>query len=340
MPKAPTLETVAERARVSRQTVSNVLNAPERVLPETRERVLEAIRATGYRPHTAARQLRTGRSRVLGLRLRPVPDGISGMVLDRFLHALTEAAQQHDHQVMLFTARDDEDEIEQYRTLLRTSGPDGFVLSSTHPGDQRPGWLVEHAVPFVTFGRPWDSRTPAHPWVDVDGRAGTRLAVEHLLALGHERIAFLGWPRGSGVGDDRRAGWLAAMSEARPALALDPLHREVADDVRDAVLATRHLLETEAPTAIVCASDSLALGAAEAVRRSHARVAVVGFDDTPVAAATGLTSVAQPLAEAARRAVELVLAQVAGSRESPEVLLSPELVVRDSSVPHRPTEEV
>lgn len=329
----PTLETVARRARVSRQTVSNVINNPEKVSPATRRRVLEAIRETGYRPHAAARQLRTGRSQVLGLRLPPVTDGINGSVLDRFLHALTESAQVHDHQVMLFTARDDADEVEHYRSLLRTVRPDGFVLSSTHRGDERTRWLAENGVPFVTFGRPWDSQQVEHPWVDVDGRAGTRLAVEHLLALGHERIGYIGWPQGSDVGDDRRAGWHEAMSAATTS-ALDHLHREVEDEVRLGVSAAEELLATQRPTALVCASDSLALGALEAVRRLGEPVAVVGFDDTPVAAATGLTSLAQPLAEAARRAVDLVLGQIAGSGTGEEhVLLAPELVVRESSIP-------
>lgn len=334
---APTIETVAARAHVSRQTVSNVLNAPEKVLPETRERVLAAIRETGYRPHVAARELRTGRSQVIALRLPPLTDGINGLVLDRFLHAVTEAAETHDHRVMLFTARDDADEIAHYETVLRTARPDAFLLASTHRGDRRTRWLAEHSVPFATFGRPWDSDSPTHPWVDVDGRAGTRLAVEHLLALGHERIAYLGWPRGSDVGEDRRAGWLEAMTQGAPQVALDPLHLEVEDGVREGVQAAARLLDSASPTGLVCASDSLALGAAETVRRRGATVSVVGFDDTPVAAATGLTSVAQPLAEAARRAVELVLTRLAGD-ESPEphVLLRPELVVRESTSKARP----
>lgn len=334
----PTLETVAARAQVSRQTVSNVLNSPERVRPDTRERVLAAIAETGYRTHTAGRQLRTGRSRVVGLRLGPVTDGINGSVLDTFLHALTEHAQLRDYKVMLFTARDDAQEIEHYRSLARTSNLDAFVLTSTHHGDARTRWLTENRVPFVTFGRPWEpdghDELSRHPWVDVDGRSGTRLAVEHLLALGHRRIGYLGWPRGSDVGDDRLAGWTDAMTAA--GLAAPELERGVEDAVANGLVAGEDLLAAGA-TALVCASDSLALGALGA-RRSAARpdVAVVGFDDTPVAAAIGLTSVAQPVVEAARRAFELVLDQIDGTSDparNPHVLLRPELVVRTTSIP-------
>ncbi len=344
----PTLETVAARAEVSRQTVSNVLNAPERVHPDTRARVLAAIAETGYRTHSAARQLRTGRSHVIGLRLAPVTDGINGAVLDRFLHALTEYAQTRDYNVMLFTARDDAQEIEHYRTLARTSDLDGFVLSSTHHGDTRTRWLTDNGVPFATFGRPWDpsghDERSSHPWVDVDGRTGTRLAVEHLVAQGHRRIGYIGWPHGSDVGDDRRGGWEEAMLAAQhvPATELGTLRRDVEDAVAHGLTAARQLLDAEGVTALVCASDSLALGALGELRtRGRPGTAVVGFDDTPVAAAVGLTSVTQPLVAAARHAFDLVLDQIRGTtgpERDPHVLLRPDLVVRASSTEPRPVD--
>ena len=354
--RRPTLQTVAARAAVSRQTVSNALNAPHLVRPDTLERVLAVVSELGYRPHGAARQLRTSRSRVIGLRLEPTGDGISGAVLDRFLHAVTEQAQLRGYRVMLFTASDDHSEIAQYGELVEVLGVDALVLTSTHHGDARTGWLTENAVPFVTFGRPWptdsgDTQVTSHAWVDVDGAVGTRAAVEHLLELGHRRIAYLGWPEGSGVGDDRRSGWARALRAAgtvSPA-ELDALAAHAPDGVGAGAQAAEHLLATASPTAFVCASDSLALGALATVRSSAGAAAgdvpaVVGFDDTPVARAVGLSSVAQPLTEAAGRTVGLLLAQLAGDRPGPadadrHVLLSPSLVVRDSSAhppPQRP----
>lgn len=328
-----TLESVAARAGVSRQTVSNVLNSPHLVRPETTDRVRAAIDALGYRPSSAARQLRTGRSRVVGLRLEPVHDGINGAVLDRFLHALTESAQARGYRVMLFTAPDDEREIAQYRELLDTADLDAFVLTSTHRHDTRAAWLAEHDVPFVTFGRPWE-QADDHPWVDVDGAAGTRAAVEHLRRLGHERIAYLGWPDGSDVGEDRAAGWASAMVEAgHDGTLLRRLHARVPDGVAAGAQAVERVLADAAPTAVVCASDSLALGALTVARTRGSALAVVGFDDTPVAAAVGLTSVAQPLTEAAHRALDLLLDQLdgTGGARSREVLLAPHLVERASS---------
>jgi DNA-binding LacI/PurR family transcriptional regulator len=335
-----TLESVAQRAGVSRQTVSNVLNAPHLVRAETTERVRSAIDELGYRPSAAARQLRTGRSRVLGLRLEPVQDGINGAVLDRFLHALTESAQARGYRVMLFTAPDDEHEIARYSELLDTADLDAFVLTSTHHDDARAAWLAAREVPFVTFGRPWTRATVPgapgddHPWVDVDGAAGTRAAVEHLRRLGHERIAYLGWPDGSDVGEDRASGWISAMVDAgHDASLLRRLHARVPDGVAAGAQAIERVLADAAPTAVVCASDSLALGALTVGRTRETPLAVVGFDDTPVAAAVGLTSVAQPLTEAAHRALDLLLDQLdgTGGTRSRQVLLAPHLVERASS---------
>ena len=351
----PTLQTVAERASVSRQTVSNVLNSPHLVRPETIERVQSVIDELGYRPLGAARQLRTRRSQVIGLRLQPSADGINGAVLDRFLHAFTEQAQLRGYHVMLFTAADDHGEIAQYAELLDTLELDAFVLTSTHHGDPRTHWLAERDVPFVTFGRPWDQHgadvaVRDHAWVDVNGSAGTRAAVEHLQSLGHERIAFLGWPTGSDTGDDRRLGWHRAMRSAgAPEHELDALDVGVPDGVANGAEAAQRLLELISPTAFVCASDSLALGAFAATRRAPGEdrppggvPAVIGFDDTPVARAVGLSSVAQPLTEAAGQALALLLAQFSANRGSAgapavasdhHVLLNPSLVVRASSEP-------
>ena len=330
MAEKVTIATVARHARVSRQTVSNVLNAPHIVREETRQRVQEAIAALGYRASQAARQMRTGRSRLIAVRIEPTRDGINGSVLDRFLHGLTETAEAAGYRTMLYTASDTTREIAAYDDLLSAYDLDGFVLTGTHHGDPRTAWLAERGVAFVTFGRPWDD-PEAHPWVDVDGAAGTGRATGHLLARGHRRIGFLGWPAGSGVGDDRRAGWREALRAA----GIDPtgLDRETEDGIAEGERSMRDLLATDAPpTAVVCASDSLALGALQAVRAADPPVAVVGFDDTPVAAAVGLTSVSQPLGDAAARCVDLLTAVLDGDQQTPApVLLQPSLVLRHTA---------
>jgi DNA-binding LacI/PurR family transcriptional regulator len=346
MPSKVTIATVARHANVSRQTVSNVLNAPDMVRDVTRARVIAAIEELGYRTNLAARQMRTGRSRLIGVRIDPVRNGIEQAVLDRFLHGLTENAAPAGYRIVLYTAGDDEAEIETYDELLATYALDGFVLTQTHHDDTRTAWLLQHAVPFTTFGRPWGA-PERHSWVDVDGAAGTAAAARHLIAAGHRRVAFIGWPPGSGVGDDRRAGWAATVRAA--GLHTDGLSRHTVDGVSEGDRMARDLLaEPEPPTAVVCASDTLALGAWRV-----GGLAVVGFDDSPMAQAAGLSTVRQPLAEAAAECVrtlalllgdrlaattpvtanEYSAATVNGAAGEPvtrHVLLAPRLVIRDS----------
>jgi DNA-binding LacI/PurR family transcriptional regulator len=338
----PTLASLASELAVSRQTISNVLNAPHKVKPATRERVQAAIAAAGYRPSAAARQLRTQRSMTFGMRLFPATDGINGAVLDRFLHALTEAAQSAGYRLTLFCADSDGDEIRQYEELLDAAGLDGFILSSSSPDDARTRWLQERGTPFAVFGRPWHAAgqpaVTSHPWVDVDGAAGTEAAVEMLLAQGHSRVGFLGWYTGDPVGADRRNGWERAMTAAGLGPAAAVLSVEAEDTVAGGA-AGAAVLVSRGATAVVCSSDSLALGAMEKLRKVHsgaARPAVVGFDNTPVAAALGLSSVAQPAEEAARHLIRVLTHELAGnSGSAPEgapparqLLLAPSVVER------------
>jgi DNA-binding LacI/PurR family transcriptional regulator len=304
MPRSATVSDVAAAAGVSRQTVSNVLNAPEVVRPATRERVQRAIAELGYRPHASARRLRTRQSSTLGIRLDRV-HGISGAVLDRFLHALVEHGDRRDMRILLFTATDPADEIRQFARLSEGADVDGFVLTSTSHDDPRTSWLGEQDIPFVTFGKPWhlpDADAAPHPWVDVDGHAGLHEATTALLRRGRRRIGFLGWPSPSGQGDERRRGWRDAMG-GRPGL--DRLDLACTDDVgaASAVVAAAVDRGTEFD-AVVCASDTLALGAWSVLGPG---VPVVGYDNTPVADALGISSVEQPLAEVASAAFELLM---------------------------------
>ncbi|MBI5160781.1 MAG: LacI family DNA-binding transcriptional regulator [Micrococcales bacterium] len=355
MTALPTVGDVAQAAGVSRQTVSNVLNAPQVVRDDTRDRVQAAIDRLGYRPHASARRLRTRVSSTIGVRLPFVDrDGVSGAVLDRFLHELAEHADARGMRIMLFAARDHDDEIAQYRRLRDGADVDAVVVTATSYDDPRIDWLATERMPFVAFGRPWGSPhadDPGRPWVDVDGFAGTREATAHLLGRGLRRIGWLGWPEGSGTGEDRRAGWAEAMAAA----GVDAAELEVlslsAEDVASLARSTvERRLGGRTPDAagldaLVCASDSLALGAMMAVREAgHPRFPVVGFDNTPVSAALGLSSVDQCLDLVAIAALELLLGDT-GERvlppgdpgiRAPHRLIPPRLVVRRST-PLTPT---
>jgi DNA-binding LacI/PurR family transcriptional regulator len=335
-PSRPTLASVAKAAAVSHQTVSNVINAPHLVREETRRRVEAVIEQTGYRPLKAAQTMRTRRSNLIAVMI-PEPVQWHGELHNAFLHALTRRAQKSGYRVLLFTAADDDEEISAYGQLLSDYTLDAFVLTGTHSGDRRTSWLRRRQVPFVTFGRPWGSPA-SHPWVDVDGAHGERAATGHLIAAGHRHIAFLGWPDGSGVGDDRRAGWETACREA----GLPLTSSQMDDELSLGRAACAALLDqTAPPTAFVCVSDTIALGAwTEITSRGMVPgtdAAVVGFDDSAAAAAVGLTTLAQPLDEVADACLVSLGRLLAGSspskrRPRPDrVLLQPRLVVRGSS---------
>ncbi len=334
MTPAATLAQVAQRAGVSRQTVSNALNTPELLAPATLARVRRAVEELDYRPHQAARSLRTRSSRLIGYGVQPTPAGVSTPVLDHFLHALCDSADQAGYRVLLFAApAGAPDESDRYGELRRDHSVDAFVLSNTYRGDRRPAWLDKQGIPFVAFGR-WSARGIGD-WVDVDGAHGTSAAVDHLVALGHRRIAFLGWPRGSGVGDDRAQGWREAMR--RHDLPVRGLRLSTVDDVDAARDAVRPLFPSGA-SAVVTASDTLAMGCYRALRECGLEpgqdVAVVGFDDSPAAGllSPSLSSLHQPLDEVGRACTQILLGRIKDPRAEPErLLLPPRLVVRASS---------
>jgi DNA-binding LacI/PurR family transcriptional regulator len=324
---------VAARAGVARQTVSNAINAPELLRPQTLERVRRAIAELNYRPHRAAQALRTRASKLVGYGIRPRDAGTTTPVLDQFLHALSDAADQAGYRVVLFSAPPGDVELERHRQLLDEQGADGFVLSGTDRGDRRQSWLHKQGVPFVAFGRTWSGRDVGD-WVDVDGAAGTAAAVRHLASLGHRRIGFLGWPKGSGVGDDRAKGWQGAMRDLglsiRGGRADSPNDPVQAADAADRLLAS-------GVTAVVAASDALAIGCYQALHRTGRTpgtdVAVIGFDDSPVATMLfpALSSLAQPIDAVGRECMRLLLDRLNGvQRPAEHVLLAPELIIRDS----------
>ncbi|MGF1647845.1 MAG: LacI family DNA-binding transcriptional regulator [Kineosporiaceae bacterium] len=327
---APTLDTVARLAGVSRQTVSNVLHRPERVRPTTRQRVLDVVAQIGYRPSAPARQLAMRRATAVAVPAhRPQPEGVSGLLLDAFLHALAEHSREAGTHVVLYPgSQDDDQEVAVLEDLLGTGAAGGVVLTGVHADDGRSAWLARRGTPLCTFGRPWGTGGSAtHDWVDVDGAGGSAQAVGHLATRGRRRVGFLGWPVGSGAGDDRRHGW--ARESARLGVAapdMDLACEDVADAAQAAVSA--RLASPDPPDALVCASDTLALGAWRACRDLPDGPEVVGYDATPVTAALGIASVAQPVAETAHRCLELVRARMAGATGPPVgVLLPPRLVL-------------
>src|SRR3954451_16498531 len=160
----PTLATVAERAGVSRQTVSNALNNPELLREDTLARVQAVIDELGYTPNRAARQLRTRSSHLIGLRFEEAEEGTSNALMDRFVHTLVEATARTGHHIMLFSGAS-ADPLDGQHGLLRATAVDAFVITDTYAGTPQADLLRRVGAPFVTFGRPWEDPDARLPWV-------------------------------------------------------------------------------------------------------------------------------------------------------------------------------
>ena len=332
-----TIRDVSRATGVSVSTVSNALNAPERVAEETRRKVVEAADRLGYRPNRAARALPKGRTFTIGY---CIPAGRDGFFLDTFLHQVTERASDADMDILLFTAHRGQTEVDTFREIIRRGAVDGFVLSGTTHDDERVRLLLDTKVPFVSFGRTDLGAT--HSWVDVDGRAGTRAAVDHLVALGHERIGLIAWPEGSISGDDRVTGFLEGLEAA--GIEPDPgLLVRAENDLAAGREAASVLLDVGLPpSAIVTVQDVLAAGVIAELSRRGLRgsddVAVTGFDDSPPAvfSTPAITSVRQPIEAIARTIVEFLMNDLEVGDGTPRSeLVEPELVVRESSTGSR-----
>jgi len=325
---------------VSTATVSYVLNNSGNVGQETRRRVLAAVERLGYRPSVIARGLQAGQSRMIGYSWTPVPPNQFNPILEKFVHSMAEAAAGRDFHVLAFPSTDPADEVMPYREMVGSGRVDGFILSNTTLDDPRIRYLMDVRFPFVAFGRAnpdWE-----FAWVDVDGTEGLRQVVEHLHGLGHRRIACLCWPEASLTGQQRLAGFCAAMEEA--GLEVDPRWIvRIENDYYQAYEATVQLLTLprgRRPTAIAALADLMAMGimnaAADGGLQVGRELGVTGFDDAPITGylRPSLTSVRQPIAQAGEEAVRILLSLLRGEMPAPETsLLKPRLIVRDSTVP-------
>ncbi|RME51493.1 MAG: LacI family transcriptional regulator [Caldilineae bacterium] len=338
MKKRITLKDVAREAGVSYQTVSKVLKGQGTVSPETEARIRAVVRRLGYRPNVRARDLRVQRSHLIGYSWQPEPPDLYNPILEKFLQSLIEAAEQRNHHILTFAWQQDHDRLEEYRNLILSGRIDGLILSSVDFDDARVAYLMDANFPFVAFGRAnpdWD-----FAYVDVDGGDGIRQATEHLLSLGHRRIAVLGWPQTSRTGEDRLQGYRAAMQQA--GLVPDPawIARGENRVAAGAEMAHRLLNAPPArrPTALVCMSDTLAIGAIHAARNLGMvvgrDVSITGFDDTPLIQYIHppLTTVRQPIWEVGQRIIAMLFDILDGDMPAEhQILLPPRLIVRQST---------
>jgi LacI family transcriptional regulator len=340
MSKRPTSADVAAMAGVSRTTVSFVLNhrADVKIPAGTRQRVVDAAAQLGYQPNASARQLAGGRSHVLALVLHQSPEQVaSDAVLAETLRGLSAAARAGGFRVMVELLTPEGPEAS-YGSLLRAQHADGLIVSGPRSDDPSLQELVRDGFPVVLQGSFPDISILS---VDVDNVAGARGAVEHLLSLGHRRIACITNARlVYTAAQERLAGYKAALAAA--GIAYEPVLVAEADfDAPSGHAAMAELLARTTFDAAFVASDVVALGAIGALRKAGRRVpddvSIVGFDDIPLAAYFDppLTTVRLPAFELGQAAGRALLERLADRANPHRTLLPTELIVRGSTARRR-----
>jgi DNA-binding LacI/PurR family transcriptional regulator len=332
----PTLEEVGAVAGVSRATVSRVINGSPKVSPEARAAVERAIDELGYAPNRAARSLVTRRNDALALL---VTEPETRVVADPFLGAvvrgMSRAAAAADLNLVLVMAQGAEDR-DRVRRFLRRDHVDGVVLMSLHGDEPLPRLLAADGMPTVQIGRPLGPA--AVPYVDADNRGGARDAVEYLLDRGRATIATIAGPADMNAGVDRLNGYRDAVKAAGAAVRDELVEEGDFTEVSGYDAMLRILAREPGVDGVFAASDLMAVGALRALREAGRRVprevAVVGFDDAPLAEHTvpPLTTVRQPLDEMTRQTADLLLRQIARDTNGVDnVICKTELVRRRSA---------
>ncbi|MFC8128105.1 LacI family DNA-binding transcriptional regulator [Streptomyces sp. NPDC057302] len=350
-----TLEDVARTAGVSRATVSRVVNGAPTVDPALRRKVEEAVEAIGYVPNQAARSLVTQRTDSIALVVSEAPvvseslaapgrerrpaeapfvgrmftDPHFGRVVGGLLEVLRPAGVQ-----LVLMLVDDEASRRQFLSYLRQGHVDGTVLVSSHASDPLPRLLAETGLPAVLAGRP--AQAVPLPYVEVDQRAGARLAVDRLVSEGRRRIGTVAGPQDMRAAQERLEGFRDALA----AHGITDAPWAEADFTRvGGADATRRLLaEHPGLDGVFVASDLMAQGALQTLLRAGRRlpqdVAVVGFDDSEAAGACepALTTVRQPVEEMAAEMARLLLGRIKQPGSSPlSMVFRPTLVERASA---------
>lgn len=335
-----TLKDVAAKAGVSYQTVSKVLNGHGQVTVETKARIWQAVETLKYEPNIAARNLRRQGSNLIGFAWSARQYSAWQPILDRFLYRIIERVETEGYQLLFFNDKEPANyaDTRTFTELYSSKQVAGFIIANTVKDDSRVAFLMHHKIPFTAFGRAndeWD-----FCWVDVDGFAGIRNMVAHLIERGHKKIAYIGWNSPIYTGQHRENGYQVGLQEA--GLSWNPCwFLQGADTAQTGAEGVKYFLSPPAhqrPTAVVCASDLVAVGALNAATDVGLKVgqdiAITGYDNVPMTELLNppLTTALQPIRQVGGHVIDLLLRQLSGETiRQKSVLLEPELVIRESS---------
>jgi LacI family transcriptional regulator len=334
---AVTLKDLAAELGLSITTVSRALAGYSDVAEATRRRVLQVAEEMGYVPDVTARRLQKGRTDTIGFVIPTSGPRFSDPYFSELLAGIGNEAARHNFDLLVSTRPPDTPEEQAaYRRMVESRLVEGLLVVRTRVRDRRITYLAKTGFPFVAFGR--SDLEIDFPYVDEDGFRGLELVAQHLIDLGHRRLACIAAPLDLMFCTYRLAGLKAALE--RSGLFLQPECCIVGDlTQRGGFGAMDGLLElSPPPTAVIVCNDLMALGAISAAQKRGLVVgrdiAVTGFDDIPLAEHSHppLTTVRQPIYDIGRRICDMLIRLIQGEELTEHhVLLQPELVVRESS---------
>ncbi len=328
-----TIKDIAEMAHVSKGTVSRVLNGRSGVGEETRRRVHKLIESLDFHPDASARGLAARRTNTMGLVIPHTGKyTLTSTFWPVFLTVVTQEAAARGINVLLSTARSEDDVDSAFRSILRGRRIDGAIIGAEQFGEKQLAELLLKNMPFVTMGRSMRISTSS---VDVDNSLGARMAAEHLAGKGHSHLAMLAGPDTLPYVHDRVSGFRAVCRERGLP---DPVIVNCQYDTTEAERCVQGiLLSRPAVTALFVAAGDLVMGALKAcaaMRRAVPDdVSIISFDDHPFFPhlAPGITAVAQPIEEIGAAAVEMLFELMAGRKPQRTMLvIPPRLVGRGS----------
>lgn len=331
-----TLKEVAKKSGMSVTTVSRALNGFDDVAVDTRLFIQATAAELGYTPNLNARRLKTQRADAIGLILPNENLRFSDPFFSELFSGIIEQCATYGLELNVTTPTTSENIEEVYLKYIRSRRVDGFILVRLDRDDARIRLLQKHQFPFVAFGR--TETTSNFPFVDEDGARGIRQAVDHLVELGHRRIAYIGEPDKLFKSHQRALGYLDGLAahhlQHNPMLMFEGNFRQ-----RSGRAGAHYLLNLpEPPTAIVAANDLMALGAISAAQELGLTVgkdvSITGFDDIMLSefVTPSLTTLHQPAHKMGMMLCKHLVETINGEASSPpQTILQPTLVKRNST---------
>lgn len=334
MRKPSKLSEVAKLAGVSPITASRAIRGVGYVSETARARIMEAAAKLDYTPDPLARRMRGDKSNLIGVFV----NNYGSLVLHELIKAISHEARCKGYDLIVFNAESFDRPGRMQTSDLLSKLCDGLLLLLPSATDGYLDIVDKRSFPCVLVN--FDARDMKVPIIATENRAGARIAVEHLLSLGHRRIGFVAGSSGTGQSAQRQLGYADALAAA--GLAVDPALMVAGAFIQSGgYAATEQLLALDdVPSAIFCANDEMAFGAIDAVNRHGLRVpddiSIIGFDDIPTSSAVfpALTTMRQPFAAMADRAVSEVVELIQGREASAARIPFPtEIVIRNSTGP-------